>query len=104
MSCLVRAGDRDIREYLRNRQISRVFSGNDCALGLGPKGLDVYVQPAGWRQMPLEPAGAATHFVNRAGPGPTSGLIGFFGDLLGCDMGKLPGSAAGDATVFATQV
>ena len=42
MSCLVRAGDRAIREYLRNGQISRVFCGNDCALGLGPKDATVF--------------------------------------------------------------
>ena len=60
MSCLVRAGDREIREYLRNGQISRVcsgngplslnvaegleraFSGNVCAEGLEPKDARVF--------------------------------------------------------------
>jgi len=42
MSCLVRAGDREIREYLRNGQISRVFSGNVCAEGLEPKDAMVF--------------------------------------------------------------
>jgi len=42
MSCLVRAGDRAIQEYLRNVQISRVFSGNVCAKGLEPKDAMVF--------------------------------------------------------------
>ena len=33
-------------------------------------------------------AGAATQFANRPGAVPTSGLMGFFDDLLGWDMGK----------------
>ena len=47
MSCLVRAGDREIREYLRNGQISRVCSGNgplslNVAEGLEPKDARVF--------------------------------------------------------------